>query len=87
MIYIPHNIPNVDKGYGLAEGAELKTVVALFDPFGRSVTGPSQASGPSPHCEMEGMLAKRALGRAMIRSTKDGNEQDGALPPCPPHTY
>jgi hypothetical protein len=79
MIYIPDSIPNNDKGYGLAEGAELKKVVEMFDPFGRPVTDPSQASRTiTSYYNMDGKLVKRVLGKAMILSPDDENEQDGA---------
>jgi YD repeat-containing protein len=79
MIYIPHNIPNIDKGYGLAERAELKKVIEMFDPFGRPVTDPSQASRTiTSYYDKEGKLVKRVLGKAMILRPDDENEEDGA---------
>lgn len=78
MIYIPHNIPKKDKGYGLAEGAELKKVVEMFDPFGRLVTDPSQASRTiTSYYNVEGKLVKRVLGKAIIMGPDVENEQDG----------
>ncbi len=78
MIYIPHNIRNKDKGYGLAEGAELKKVVEMFDPFGRPVTDPSRASRTiTSYYDGDGKLVKRELGKAMIMRPDVDNEQDG----------
>jgi YD repeat-containing protein len=68
MIYIPLHIPNTDKGYGLAEGAELKKIVEMFDPLGRPVTDPSHASRIiTSYYDGEGRLVRRVLGKAMIR--------------------
>jgi len=56
-----------DKGYVLAEGAELKKVVEMFDPSGRPVTDPRQAARTiTSYYDKDGKLVKRVLGKVLI---------------------
>lgn len=67
-----------DKGYGLAEGGELRKVVEMFDPLGRKVSRPSQASRVvTSYYGGEGRLARRVLGKAVIVSPEDMDVRDG----------
>lgn len=51
----------------MAEGAELKRIIEMFDPLGRPVTDPAQASRTiTSYYDSKGRLVKRVLGKAMI---------------------
>jgi YD repeat-containing protein len=51
----------------LAEGEELRKVVKMFDPLGREVSDPSQASRViTSYYDSEGRLVRRMLGKAVI---------------------
>ena len=57
----------------MAEG-ELRKVVAMFDPLGREVSDPSQASRVvTSFYDSEGRLVRRVLGKAVI-VTPEGND-------------
>jgi hypothetical protein len=72
----PHEIQVSDKGYGVAEGAKLKKVVEMFDPQGRPVSDPTQASRYVTSYYDGDRLVKRVLGKAMIMGAQGPNEPD-----------
>jgi hypothetical protein len=59
----------------LAEGAELKKVVEMFDPFGKPVSDPCQASRTmTSYYDRDGRLVRRVLGKAVIMCLKERND-------------
>jgi YD repeat-containing protein len=61
----------------LAEGEQLRKVVEMFDPFGREVFDPAQASRAiTSYYDQEGRLVRRTLGKAVILSP-DGKDVGG----------
>ena len=60
----------------MAEG-ELRKVVEMFDPLGREVSDPSQASRVvTSFYDNEGRLVRRVLGKAVI-VTPEGKDVTG----------
>ena len=61
----------------MAEGAELKKVVELFDSCGRPVTDPSQASrAVTSFYDEGGRLVKKVLGKAVIMGPRRTADPD-----------
>jgi YD repeat-containing protein len=77
LFYRPLLITWVDKGYGLAEGEELRKVVEMYDPLGRAVSDPAQASRVvTSYYDSEGRLVRRVLGKAVIVAPEEEDISD-----------
>lgn len=68
----------------MAEGEQLRKVVEMFDPFGREVSDPSQASRAiTSYYDREGRLVRRTLGKALILSPEGKSTDDRSGAYCP----